>query len=132
MKFFVAIILTALLSFAGALFFPWWIIAVAAFIVAVAIPQRPVVSFFAGFLALFLLWSIHSGIIDAKNNHILATKIAGILPLGNSYLLVILVTALVGSIVGGLAALTGSLLWPASATRKQRNKAAERKTTIKG
>lgn len=114
MKFIVAILLTALLSFAGALFFDWWIIAIAAFIVAVCIPQRPFAAFAAGFLALFILWGSQSFYIDMRNGHLLATKIASVLPLGGSYIAIIIVTATIGALVAGLAALTGSYLRPFS------------------
>ena len=110
MKFFVALLLTALLSFAGALFFPWWIIAVAAFIVAALIPQRSFLAFVAGFAALFILWGVQAAIIDAGNHHVLSTKVAGLLPLRGSYTILILLTAFIGGLVGGMAALTGSFL----------------------
>ena len=57
---------------------------------------------------MFLLWAIMALLKDAANEHILATKVAGILPLGGSYLVLILVTGVVGGLVSGLAALTGS------------------------
>lgn len=53
MKFFISLILTALLAFTFGLFFPWWAIAIAAFIVAALIPQRPVKAFITAFAALF-------------------------------------------------------------------------------
>lgn len=56
MKFFVSLLLTALLSFAACLYLPWWSIALAAFLVAALVPQKPFRSFLAGFAALFLLW----------------------------------------------------------------------------
>src|SRR3954447_13525040 len=108
MKFFVAFILTALLSFACTLFFPWWTIAVAAFIVAIVIHQRPIASFLAGFLALFILWALQSLIIDLRNEHLLSTRVAYILPFGGSYVALIIFTGLVGGIVSGMAALTAS------------------------
>src|SRR3978361_626800 len=104
MKFLVAFILTALLSFAGALFFEWWIIAVAAFIVAVLIHQRAFKAFLAAFLAFFVLWAVQSSLIDSQNDHLLSTKVASILPLGGSSVAVILVTAFIGALVGGMAA----------------------------
>lgn len=110
MKFLFAIILTALLSFAGALFFPWWIIAIAAFLTAIVIHQNAVASFLAAFLALFILWAVQSYLIDVQNEHLLATKIAAILPLGGSYFAVILVTALIGGLVAGLSAMTASFV----------------------
>ncbi|WP_018612780.1 hypothetical protein [Segetibacter koreensis] len=120
MKFFIAFILTALLSFSWALFFPWWIIAVAAFIVAALIPQSRFKAFICGFLALFFLWGGQAALIDTKNGHLLSTKVAQILPLGGSYIAIILFTALVGGIIAGLAALTGSFLrTPPVAVRKK-------------
>jgi hypothetical protein len=110
MKFVVAFILTMLLSFAGGLFFPWWIIALAAFLVAAIIPQRPPSSFLTAFLALFILWGGYAFGLDLQNQHILATKVASILPLGGSYIIAILITALVGGLVAGLSALTASFL----------------------
>lgn len=110
MKFFITFILTALLSFSWALFFPWWIIAVAAFIVTALIPQERFKSVISAFLALFLLWGGQATLTDFKNGHILSSKVAAILPLGGSYVIIILVTAFIGGLVAGLAALTASFL----------------------
>jgi hypothetical protein len=106
MKFLVSIILTALLSFAAALFFDWWIIAVCAFIVALIIHQNAFYTFLSAFLALFILWAVQSYFIDTQNEHLLSTKVATILPLRGSYIAVILVAALIGGLVAGMAALT--------------------------
>ncbi|HEX8333964.1 MAG TPA: hypothetical protein VF622_15195 [Segetibacter sp.] len=108
MKFIVSTILTALLGFAGALFFPWWIIAVTSFVVAVFIHQRAFAAYSAGFLGLFLLWGIHAFIIDIRNNSLLSTKVAQILPVGGSPINLIVITATIGGIISGFAALTGS------------------------
>lgn len=110
MKFFITFILTALLSFSWALFFPWWIIAVAAFIVAALIPQSRFKAFICAFLALFLLWGGQAVLRDTKNEHLLSAKIAQILPFGGSYIALIFVAAFIGGLVAGLAALTGSFL----------------------
>ncbi len=108
MKFIVAILLTALLGFAGPLFGPWWTFAVTSFIIALFIHQSPLRAFFAGFAGLFLLWAIMAFAIDASNQHLLSSKVASILPLGGSAILLIFITALIGGLVSGLAALTGS------------------------
>ncbi|GEO09533.1 hypothetical protein [Segetibacter aerophilus] len=110
MKFLIATILTALLSFATALFLPWWIIALVAFIVAAVIPQKPLLAFLSASIAIFLLWGFQSYLIDQQNNHLLAAKVADLLFHKKSYLLIIIVTAIVGAIVSGFAGLTGSLL----------------------
>ncbi|HEY1870200.1 MAG TPA: hypothetical protein VGG71_04035 [Chitinophagaceae bacterium] len=110
MKLLVAIILTALLSFVGGLYLPWWSIAIAAFISVMLIPMQAGKSFLAGFLGVFILWVLLAWWIDMKNEHILSKKIAEIFPLGGSSFAMILVTAFVGALVGGFAALSGSYL----------------------
>ena len=109
-KFITSTLLISLLSFVSGIFLPWWGIALAAGLVGIIIPQRPGMAFFSGFLALFILWGLLAWIIDLANESILSRKIAQILPLGGSALLLIAVTALVGALVGGLATLSGSYL----------------------
>ena len=110
MRFFISMLLIALLSFAACLYFPWWSIAIVGFLVALCIHQGAGRSFLAGFLALFLLWGILSFIISNANGHLLAHKVSVlIIKVDNPYLLMA-VTALIGGIVAGLASLTGSLL----------------------
>lgn len=110
MKLVVSVILTALMAFAAGLYLPWWTIAPAAFIVATLIIQSQVRSFLSGFLGIFILWGSLSYLANASNDGILATRVAAIFPLGGSAFLLIFVTATVGALVGGLGALTGSLL----------------------
>ena len=110
MKFIISILLIALLSFASGFYLPWWSIGLAAFIVAVLIYQKPGTAFLSGFLGVFLLWGILSWIRDVKNEGILSHKIAAIFPLGGSAFLLILVTATIGGLVAGMAALSGSYL----------------------
>lgn len=110
MKFIVAFILTALLSYAAGFYLPWWSIAIAAFIVAVLIPQKPMKAFLAGFLSLFVLWVVLALYIDMENQHILSMKIAELLFKSQSHALIMSVTGLVAALVGGFAALSGSYL----------------------
>jgi hypothetical protein len=110
MKFFISCILTILLSFAPCLFLPWWSIALAAFIVAALIPQKPFKSFLSAFAALFLLWGGLSFWMSNNNNHVLAHKVSPLIIKMDSPVLLVLVTALVGALVAGLAALAGSYL----------------------
>lgn len=110
MKFTVAILLTALLSFVAGLWLPWWEIAIISFFVSVIIPQHARDSFLSGFLGVFFLWGILAWWIDFKNNSILSQKIAQVLPLGGYSYLLILVTAFIGALVAGFAALAASYL----------------------
>jgi len=110
MKFLFAILLTALIGFIGGLYLPWWSIAIAAFLVAAMVHQKAGKAFIAGFLGIFLLWAVLAFWINIKNEGILATKIASVLPLGGSDIVLILVTGLIGGLIGGSAALGGSFL----------------------
>jgi hypothetical protein len=110
MKFISSILLTALVSFVAGLYLPWWSVAMAAFIVAVIIPLASWKSFLSGFLGVFFLWAMLAWWIDSKNNSILSQKIAQLLQLGSSSILLILVTAFIGALVAGFAGLTGSYM----------------------
>ena len=112
MKILTAIILTGFLAFVAGVYsvLPWWTFVFTSLIVSIAIHQKPGRSFLCGFAGLFLLWSVLAFVKDAANEHLLSTKVAQILPLGGSYLLLILVTGIVGGLVSGFAALTGSYL----------------------
>jgi hypothetical protein len=110
MKFITSIILTALLSFAACLYLPWWSIAVVAFIVAVLIPQHVGKAFIAAFLAIFVLWAGLSFWLSFNNNHLLAHKVSILILKTDSPNLLIIATALIGALVAGFAALSGSFL----------------------
>ena len=110
MKFTIAIVLTALLSFACGLYFSWWSVSIAAFIVAVAIRQHPAKSLLSGFLGVFLLWGILAWWIDIKNEGVLSRRIAELFSLGDKTFLLIIISAFIGALVAGFGALTGSYL----------------------
>ncbi len=110
MKFIVSLLLTALLSFVAGLYINWWSIALAAFIVALCIHQKPGKAFLTGFLALFLLWGGLAWCIDSRNNSVLSHRIAQLLPFGGSSFLMIMATGLLAALVAGFASLSGSYL----------------------
>jgi hypothetical protein len=110
MKFIVSVVLTAITGFALGLYLDWWSIAIAAFVVAIVVHQGPGKAWLSGFLGIFLLWALLAWWIDMKNQSILATRMAELLPLSGSTTLLILITALVGALVAGFAALTGSFI----------------------
>ena len=110
MKIAAAVFLTGLLTFIAGKFFPWWSLAIVAFLVALLIHQQSGKAFLSGFLGVFLLWAGLAWWIDIKNDGYLSKKIAELLPLGGSSVMLIFVTALVGALVAGFGAMTGSFL----------------------
>lgn len=110
MLFFIILILT----FASGYFLPWWVVAIAAFIPALFVGTTPARSFWAGFAGVFIVWAILALFKSIPNDNILATRVAALFHLPN-WILLLLVTALIGGIVGGMSALSGVLLKRASA-----------------
>lgn len=113
MKLLLSIALIAIFSWIAGVFLPWWSIALVAFLVGLLFIYSLWRSFLAGFIAIFILWGLLALWIDIKNESILSHKIAQIFPLGGSSFLMILVTAFIGGLVGGFAAMAGSALKPA-------------------
>jgi hypothetical protein len=112
MRFLLSTLLIAVLSFISGLFLPWWSLAIIAFLIALLIPQGIGRSFLSGFLGVFLLWGLLSLWIDLKNESILSHKIAQLFPLGGSSVLLILITAIIGALLGGFAAMSGASIRP--------------------
>ncbi len=109
MKFLIQVILIALLSLLLQSFLPWWTMAVGAFIVGLLFQENGYKSFLAGLLGVGLLWFAAAYFIDASSDSILSVRVAGILPTKTVGTLLI-VTALVGGLVGGLATMTGGII----------------------
>ena len=120
MKLILSVLLIAALAFLSGMFLPWWSIAIVSFLIPLLIPQAPGIGFLSGFFGIFILWGILAFWIDIKNNGILSHKIAELFPLGGSSILLILVTAFVGALVGGFAAMSGASLRPKEGLYRKR------------
>jgi hypothetical protein len=108
MKFLLTTLLIFLLSFIAGLYLPWWSIAIVAFVAALLMQPKIGFGFLAGFIGIFLLWASIALWIDVNNESILSRKVALLFPLGGSSVLLILITAFIGGLVGGFAAMAGS------------------------
>ncbi len=124
MKFLISTILIAALSFLSQQFLPWWSLVIIAFIIGWLMGLKGWASFLSGFLAIFLLWGIYAFVLNQGNEGILATRMANLLPLSGNPILLILVTAAIGGLVGGLGAATGSLgrQWASPTSSKKRKR----------
>jgi hypothetical protein len=110
MRFLVSVLMMLLFAWIAGMFLPWYSIALITFLVGLAIPQKLWRSFLAGFLAIFLLWFMLAFWLDTRNEQLLSRKIAELMHLGHASILLILITAVVGGLVGGFAALSGASL----------------------
>jgi hypothetical protein len=103
------IIFTAVTAFLLQNIFPWWSASVAAFLIGFILYTKPGSSFLAGFLGIAILWFFWAFWANSVNDGILATRVAAIFSLPNNALL-LLITSLIGGLVGGFGAMTGSYL----------------------
>jgi hypothetical protein len=106
MKFILQVILIALLAYLFELFLPWWSVAIAAFIGGIVLNTRA--NFFAGFLAIALLWAIAALVIEVGAAAPLTERVAKIFSLPKPALFA--VTSILGALVGGFACMTGGAL----------------------
>jgi cell division protein FtsX len=107
MRFVLQVIAILALAFALELFLPWYCIAFAAFIAGYFLKSKA--NFLAGFAAIALLWWLKAWMIDAHAASNLTERMAQLFPVHTKFWLMVL-TASIGGLVGGFAALTGSLL----------------------
>lgn len=87
----------------------WWSIAVVAFLIAFFLHGNNFPSFLSGFLGAGLLWMGYAWMIDAETNQIMSKQIAPLLQ-NLEPIVLIIVTGVVGALLGGFGAVTGNSL----------------------
>lgn len=105
---FILILFTSLLA---QFFLPWWLISPIAFVLAAWNGQSEKKSFWNGFSAIFILWVCMALFRSLPNDSLLANRVAQVFMLPASsmnWLLLTLVTGLIGGLVAGTAALAGA------------------------
>ncbi len=84
----------------------WWLIAVDAFLAAILVGKSGLSSFLSGFLAVGLVWFGMAFYLNYQNEGLLMGRIAemffNMMPIW-----ILVITAFIGGLVGGFAALTG-------------------------
>lgn len=96
-----------LLGYVAEALLPWYSIAFVAFVMGYWLNSGW--NFTSGFLGVAILWGIKLFKITSVAATDLAHRVAAILPVKETWVL-IMVTILIGGVVGGLAATTGGLL----------------------
>src|SRR5687768_10092064 len=101
-------LLLLILSFALQWVLPWWILVILAFALAFWLANKAGSAFWAGFLGISMGWLGLSLFYHIHNDGLLTSRVATLFTLPQPWLL-LLVTALLGGLLGGLAAFTGYL-----------------------
>lgn len=114
----VLFLLILVLAAIAQLFLPWWIITPLCFALAAWRGRTGGQAWLAGFAGVGLGWLGLAGWLHIRTDGILSNRVAQLLPLGGHGWALVLVTAVLGGLVGGFAALAGA--WVRLAVRSQR------------
>lgn len=98
-----------ILSFLSSYFLPWWAAAIIGFLAALITGKTSRQSFWSGFGSIFILWVILALLKSIPNDHILAGRVVQLFPIPHQWVLLLLIAASIGGLVGGMAALSGML-----------------------
>ncbi|VAW27658.1 hypothetical protein MNBD_BACTEROID06-1023 [hydrothermal vent metagenome] len=107
-RFIIQLILVIAFAYLAQFFMPWWGAMVASALATIIMYGKGFNSFMAGFIGLGGLWFFLAQSADSANQSLLSSKVATLLGLSSSFQL-ILATAVIGALIGGFSALTGSL-----------------------
>lgn len=107
-KFLVQLTLTLVIGTLVQLFLPWWSLVVVAAIIGLFFKYKyDVMSFLAGFVAIDISWFIYAFWLSSGSST-LPEKMGELLG-GVSPFTLVLMSAFIGAMAGGLGALTGSM-----------------------
>jgi hypothetical protein len=110
MKGFILFLVIGALSYIAGWWYPWWSIAVVAFLITLVVPQRPAAAFFTAFVSIFVFWFSLAFFQDLTNDHILSSRISELFLQVQSPLAIAAVSGLIGGLVAGMAALSAAFL----------------------
>ena len=99
-----------ILVFVMGYLFEWWTVAIASFIGGAILGKSSGETFAKGMVAVIIVWLLMVCYYHFSTQGILSNKIAQILPVGGNAAVLIVVTVLIGGIVGGWAAMSGFLV----------------------
>lgn len=102
-------IIILILSLIACFITPWWAIAIICFVMALYAGKKAGQAFWSGFVAIFIAWTVFALVKSIPNDHLMATKMAALFSLPH-WSLLLLITSLIGGLVGGMSSLSGLLV----------------------
>ena len=110
MNLFIRISLIIVLGAVCQMYLPWWTGVLVAFVVEAIIGKGNSTAFFSGFYGLALPWMALATYIDLQNDSVLSFMILDLFKLPKFSFVMIVVTGLVGGLVGGIGSFAGGWL----------------------
>ena len=106
----IEILLIAILSLLAQIFLPWWSLTIVAFAVCFWRNSGAGRAFLYGFAGIALVWLGYALLIYLRTDGIFTGRMGELLFKSNTAALPMLVTAVLGGLMGGLAGLSGYLV----------------------
>lgn len=103
----IELILIAVVGLLAQLVLPWWSLAVVAFVICYLRSSSGGRAFVSGFAGTALVWLVYAFVIHTRTDGVFTGRMSELLFKTNTSALPLLVTALIGGLVGGLGGLSG-------------------------
>ena len=106
----IQILLIAVISLLAQLVLPWWSVALVAFVICfwqAPASRRSNRAFWHGFTGVALVWLVYALLIHIRTDGIFTGRMSQLLLKTNASAVLILLTAVLSGLVGGLAGLSG-------------------------
>lgn len=104
----ILVLLIAIFAWLLSLFLPWWSVFIPGLIIGALLGRSGGSSFLWGFVGIAALWLIQTLFVHIGNDGVLTARIADLFSLPAGWL-VILITVIMGGLIGGITTLTGYL-----------------------
>ena len=107
MNLLIRIVLIMMIASIAQYFLPWWISVIVALAIETALGKADGTAFFSGFYGISIPWMMLSTYIHINNGSVLSKQILALFHLPQYSAVMIVITGLIGGVVGGLGSLTG-------------------------
>jgi len=107
----IALLLIVISVYLAGIFLPWWAPIVPCLIIGMLINWKVSHAFLTGFVAVFGLYMAVTWSIDIGNDHILTARISQLFQNVGTFALII-ISALLGALLGGVATALGASIRP--------------------
>lgn len=113
----IQIILIAILSLLTQLLLPWWSLAIVAFLVCFWRSSGAIHAFLYGFVGVAVIWLAYALLIHTRTDGIFTARMSSLLFKANNAVMPMVVTVILGGLVGGMAGLSGFFVRQATGNR---------------
>ncbi len=108
-----------MVGYVSSIYLSWAAIVLTTLVIGFAFHLGSIRSFLVGFIGIFLLWTGYALFLDLQNNSVMSSRMAQLFQLSAAWQLV-LVTGIIGALMGGFSAVTGHTIWQVLVKKKNK------------